>query len=359
MQKYITRNAFKSSSFIINKSYNITSSKYHKCYTSACPPPAIPKQRYRLRIQYDGHSFAGWQRQDRQPHLKTLQQELENALSQFSFALSKRKQHINVHTSSRTDAGVHAIDTIVHFDLASDQVKREIFPDEDTITKGLNTLLFNKKVAVLSCKKVDRTYIARYAAQKRVYRYKIILVPDSNISVKLPLLVKYAWFLNIADFIKSNVPREQRDVLLSRPVLFNYNLIEQAASEMTGKLLDWTSFSSPGDVERNKGKPILTVRTVDKIQIQYNEYNSCDNNDPFNPMFDSITIQVTAKSFLYHQVRYIIHTLLECATGVTSLEEMRSRFNNPSSPGSNRRMAPSQGLFLLKVYDQFDTSDQQ
>ena len=73
-------------------------------------------QRIRLHISYDGTGYFGWQKQTKQKG-KTIQEDLEKAL----FDLTKTE--IRTIGSSRTDAGVHAKDQVVHFDFDSKKVK--------------------------------------------------------------------------------------------------------------------------------------------------------------------------------------------------------------------------------------------
>ena len=67
--------------------------------------------RYKIVIQYDGSFFKGWQLQKNQ---KTVQGDIENAL----MTIARSQSRIIVKGSGRTDAGVHAIGQVAHFDLA-------------------------------------------------------------------------------------------------------------------------------------------------------------------------------------------------------------------------------------------------
>ena len=66
--------------------------------------------RYKITVEYDGTSFHGWQRQN---GFDTIQQRLEDAIFPMTRIL------ITMHGSGRTDAGVHALGQVAHFDLVN------------------------------------------------------------------------------------------------------------------------------------------------------------------------------------------------------------------------------------------------
>ncbi|MGY8809249.1 MAG: tRNA pseudouridine(38-40) synthase TruA, partial [Fidelibacterota bacterium] len=65
--------------------------------------------RYKITIQYDGLGFSGFQSQK---NLNTIQDKVEYSLSFLSHNNLTR-----VFGASRTDAGVHALGQIAHFDI--------------------------------------------------------------------------------------------------------------------------------------------------------------------------------------------------------------------------------------------------
>ena len=73
--------------------------------------------RYKAIISYDGTNFSGFQRQ---PKGRTVQSELEVTLSRMA------SQPIEVHASGRTDAGVHAIGQVIHFDFPYERKRQMI-----------------------------------------------------------------------------------------------------------------------------------------------------------------------------------------------------------------------------------------
>lgn len=76
--------------------------------------------RIALGLQYDGSAYSGWQSQVNQ---RTIQDELEKAITSFVGADSSRSNPIRVITAGRTDTGVHALGQVVHFDV---DVEREL-----------------------------------------------------------------------------------------------------------------------------------------------------------------------------------------------------------------------------------------
>ncbi|MDE7079625.1 MAG: tRNA pseudouridine(38-40) synthase TruA, partial [Clostridia bacterium] len=114
--------------------------------------------RYKLTLCYDGSEYYGFQRQ---PNLPTVQSALEEALA------TRFQENIIVQASGRTDAGVHAIAQVVHFDTDKEF-------DASTFGYSLNTLL-PKDIAITSCEKVNDSFHARFDAKSKTYLYKICL----------------------------------------------------------------------------------------------------------------------------------------------------------------------------------------
>jgi tRNA pseudouridine38-40 synthase len=114
-------------------------------------------QRISLTIEYDGTNFAGWQMQQGR---RTIQAELEQALSVIA------NQPIQVMASGRTDAGVHALQQVLHFDTNIDR-------SEYSWVVGTNRYL-PAEIRVLSAQIMPSDFHARYSALARWYRYLIL-----------------------------------------------------------------------------------------------------------------------------------------------------------------------------------------
>ena len=116
--------------------------------------------RIALGLEYDGAAFCGWQTQ---PAGCGIQDVLEHALGQVHGAA------VQTVVAGRTDAGVHALAQVVHFDAINPR------PDSAWI-RGVNALL-PPQVVVLWARQVDDRFHARYAARERRYRYVLLNHP--------------------------------------------------------------------------------------------------------------------------------------------------------------------------------------
>ena len=114
--------------------------------------------RYAFRIEYDGRPFRGWQRQ---PGLPSVQEALETALSRLDPAAPV------VTGAGRTDAGVHALGQVAHADLSRDWAP-------DRLCAALNAHLRPAPVAVVGAAQVDEAFHARFSAQEREYRFRLV-----------------------------------------------------------------------------------------------------------------------------------------------------------------------------------------
>jgi tRNA pseudouridine38-40 synthase len=117
---------------------------------------AVPGQRYRMTVAYDGAAYSGWQIQ---PSRETIQGELERVL----FELTRRRERI--HCSGRTDTGVHARGQVVHFNLVTPVEPRKL-------RLGFNALL-PADIRVLAVRKAAADFHARKSAVGKEYRYFI------------------------------------------------------------------------------------------------------------------------------------------------------------------------------------------
>lgn len=113
-------------------------------------------RRVAIGIEYDGSDFVGWQRQARG---RSVQAQIERALSRVA------AEPISVVTAGRTDAGVHALMQVAHFESAGRRT-------ELNWVLGANRYL-PADVALHWAKRVPQTFHARFSATARCYRYRI------------------------------------------------------------------------------------------------------------------------------------------------------------------------------------------
>lgn len=116
--------------------------------------------RYKMTVAYDGHLFHGFQYQ---PHQRTVQGTIETAL----YKMTKGKTVI-VEGSGRTDAGVHALGQVIHFDYPGKQI-----PPERMIC-ALNSMM-PLDIIFKNCAVVDEKFHVRYSAKGKWYRYCVSL----------------------------------------------------------------------------------------------------------------------------------------------------------------------------------------
>ncbi len=142
----------------------------HDDKQSTTGQPADDRRRLKLKIEYDGTEFCGWQRQS---NVRTVQQDIEEALSEV---LCRK---IAIVGSGRTDSGVHALGQVAHF--STDNLL-----DEERILRGANSLLA-KDVRIWEIEEVPASFHARYSAVGRSYRYRLL-------RRNRPLSRRYGWY---------------------------------------------------------------------------------------------------------------------------------------------------------------------
>ncbi|AWB24390.1 tRNA pseudouridine(38-40) synthase TruA [Methylobacterium currus] len=241
--------------------------------------------RYKLVVEYDGTAFAGWQRQAAD---RSVQQALEEAIARFVGG------PVRVHCAGRTDAGVHATHQVVHLDL--DKPWRT-----DTVRDAANAHLRPEPVAVISAAEVGPDFDARHSAIKRHYRYRI---------------------LN-----RRSPPALTRGFVWHVPWALDAGLMHEAAQLMLGRH-DFSAFRA---AECQANSP---VRTLDRLDVRREG--------------EEIVAITAARSFLHHQVRGMVGTLMLAGGGRLTPQGVRdvldSRDRTRCGP-----LAPSGGLTLIGV----------
>jgi tRNA pseudouridine38-40 synthase len=238
-----------------------------------------------LGIEYDGTAYAGWQWQTGK---RTVQSELQAILSRIA------NQEIRVICAGRTDAGVHALEQVVHFDT---DVQRDL----KAWVLGANSLL-PEDIRVTWAQPAQADFHARYSAVARFYRYVILNRPMKSALLK----TQATWCYLPLDAEK----------------------MQLAAQYLIGEH-DFTSYRAQG----------------------------CQSKSPFRLMHfievyrrdEQVIIDICANAFLHHMVRNIAGVLMEVGMGRQPIDwplhllEIKDRAQAAAT-------APPHGLHLGAVY---------
>ena len=241
--------------------------------------------RYKLTIEYDGTPFVGWQMQDNGVSVQSV---LTDAIAAFA------GERAAVQGAGRTDAGVHALGQVAHIDLAKDW-------DNDTVRDAINFHLRPQPVAVLAAERVEPTFDARFSATKRHYLYRVV-----NRRADLALAHNRAW----------RVPRRLDSVAM-----------QAAAQNLVGRH-DFTTFRA---AECQAKSPVKTLDRLDVIRDG-----------------DEVCVEASARSFLHHQVRSMVGSLVHVGEGKWSADDLAGALvaRDRSACG---QVAPPHALYLVRV----------
>lgn len=241
--------------------------------------------RYRITIEYDGTPFVGWQFQHNGPSV-------QGRLAQAIFAFCG--EELMPSGAGRTDAGVHALGQVAHFDLVKD------WPT-DTVRDALNAHLRPDPVSVCECARVAPDFDARFSAVKRHYLYRV-----ATRRAPLALDRNRAWRV---------------------PVPLDADAMHAAARQLTGKH-DFTTFRS---VQCQAKSP---VKTLDRLDV--------------SRVGAEVHVVAEARSFLHHQIRSLAGSLKLVGEGKWSVKDMKSALEAADRSACGP-VAPPHGLYLVKV----------
>lgn len=249
----------------------------------------MDKLKFKLTIAYDGTEYAGWQVQ------KTgigVQQRVEEALEKLFPGTGR------IHSSSRTDTGVHALGMAAHVEIARAALKMPVAK----LALAINAHL-PEDIRILSARRCHRDFHARFDATGKQYRYFVW-----NHAAMNPLLRRQAW----------HVPR-QLDVRAMR-----------AAAKLFLGRHDFKSLAASRDYEADS-----TVRTLTRCDLKKN-----------GPL---LTFIIEGDGFLYKMCRGIAGTLAQVGQGKIAAGEIQRIL-----AGKDRRLAgmtaPAHGLVLWRVF---------
>ena len=242
-------------------------------------------QRYKIKIEYEGTPFVGWQFQK---NGQSVQEVLQKAIFNFS------EEKVVVTGAGRTDSGVHALAQVAHFDLKKKTNSNEI-------REALNNYLRSNPIAIIKVEKESMDFHARFSAKLRHYEYRII-------NRRQPLTLDKDLFWRIG-----------------RPL--DVSRMKQATKYLVGTH-DFTTFRS---VNCQSKSPL---KSLDKIKIS--------NKD------DRIYFSFEAKSFLRNQVRSIVGSFKLVGEGKWKPKKIKEILDarNRKECGP---IAPPEGLYFKAV----------
>jgi tRNA pseudouridine38-40 synthase len=241
--------------------------------------------RYKLLVEYDGTPFVGWQIQADGPSVQGL---LADAVATFA------GERVAVQGAGRTDAGVHALGQVAHIDLAKDW-------DTNTVRDALTAHLRPHPIAVLAAERVPDDFDARFSATQRHYLYRIV-----NRRADLALDRDRAW-------------------RVARPL--DAPAMHAAAQALVGRH-DFTTFRA---AECQAKSP---VKTLDRLDVERSG--------------EEVRIHAAARSFLHHQVRSMVGSLVLVGDGKWTARDLSAALaaRDRSLCGP---VAPPEGLYLVSV----------
>ena len=238
--------------------------------------------RIRATVSYRGTRYAGWQVQ---PDSPTVQGELQRIASRLC------EEPVKVVGASRTDAGVHALGQVCHFDpprtlpLAHWQ-------------RAFNRML-PEDIRVMACAHVDDDFHARYGARQKTYRYQI-----DRQRIASPFLAPLSWH---------------------RPGLTDIDAMREAASRLVGNINERVFAAQP---ERGPD-----MRTIDSFDLHEDRL---------------LVFTVRSRSFMRHAVRGMVGSLLEVGYGRRTPDDIEA-MTHAAAGHLPMVKAPPQGLFLARI----------
>jgi tRNA pseudouridine38-40 synthase len=243
--------------------------------------------RLALGIGYNGQAYDGWQSQ---PSGRTVQDHLEAALGRFAAV------PINTLCAGRTDAGVHGLNQVVHFDT-------EVTRAEFSWVRGTNSFL-PPDIAVQWAKHVPDEFHARATAKARRYAY-VLLESPVRPSVETG---RVGWVFRPLDL----------------------QAMQAAAAHLVGEQ-DFTSFRASGCQARSP------VKTLQPVLIS--------RRGPY------WRFEFQANAFLHHMIRNLMGCLLQVGQGLQPADWMREVLEAKSRDAAAPTFSPDGLYFLGPVYD--------
>lgn len=241
-------------------------------------------KRIRLFIEYDGSGYSGWQIQ---PDAVSIQEEIEKAILKITC------RETRIYGAGRTDAQVHAMGQVAHFDS-------DYRLSGDRYARALNSVL-PRDISVRYSDEVDMDFHAQYSAKGKVYRYEV------DNSKNRPALDRVrAWWM--------------KDIIYD-------DLLKEGEKYFSGTH-NFTSFT---DGERSDRENVRTIHKAEWTRVG-----------------NKLIFEIEGNGFLYKMVRIIAGTLIDVGRGKIPPQSIPDIIK-----AENRKIAgqtaPAYGLYLVKV----------
>lgn len=249
-----------------------------------------------MTIAYDGRPYQGWATQ---PTGDTVQDLLEKAISQVA------KQSTRIHGSGRTDAGVHALGQVAHFDVP-DGLAMNAYNWLPAVNNKLPAT-----VRVMACEEVAPDFHARFSASEKTYTYDLCLAP-----VLPPLMAGLTWHL----------PRQ-----------LDPESLVKALDMMQGEH-DFRAFAAKRGNETAETSYVRTLSRSDLVTTA-----------------DGYRITFTGNGFLYKMARLLTGAAVYAAQGRLRLDDLEALLEQSTEQscrqpeGRSPLCAPAGGLVLDHV----------
>lgn len=244
------------------------------------------KKNYRMRVEYDGTRYNGWQKQGDTDN--TIQYKLEAILARMT------GEELEIHGAGRTDAGVHARGQVAQF-----RAETELTPS--AMRDYFNDYLPDD-IGVTELEEAGPRFHSRYNASKKYYLYRVALSKEQHVF-------------------------DRKYVYVWRGGKLDTGAMRRAAALLRGTH-DFRSFCGNPHMKKS------TVRTIYSIAIDH--------------VGDEIRLGFTGDGFLQYMVRILVGTLLEVGEGKRTPESMEAlllaRARAEAGP-----TAPAKGLTLMEV----------
>lgn len=245
--------------------------------------------RYKIILAYDGTNFAGFQMQ---PNQRTVEGVLKRIVNKIA---KNPTPEVSVYGSGRTDAGVHALGQVVHFDLSIEMSERSML---HALNSQLPLDMQVKKVEI-----VDETFHARFTTHGKKYQYRMALG-------------------QFVDPFKRNYTGHWKFPI-------NIGLIQKAIKDLEGSH-DFSSFVASGSTVKDH------VRTIYEAKVWEDKKQN------------EIVFEFYGNGFLYNMVRIMVAVLVEIGSKRRPADDIPRLFE-VKDRNQARGTAPASGLYLKEV----------